>query len=87
MASRKKKTPPPVATPQLPQLNNPMTPQTIATITELSKQLNTDTGGTVSQALALLKMAQGRKIVLNPDTENLQITQYAKLPAQYDPKK
>ncbi len=47
---------------------------------DLSKQLNTDPAGVVGQALALLKIAQGRQIILQRDNEKRQIDKYANLP-------
>jgi hypothetical protein len=60
------------------------TPDSMQDLQELSKNLQTSTASVVGQALALLKVAQGRQIFLKRGSENLKIDKYANQPAQID---
>ena len=59
------------------------TPQSMRDIQDLAKSLNTTVNGVVGQALALLKAAQGRTIVLKKETQSLEISNYVSLPTQF----
>lgn len=58
------------------------TPQSVKDMQELAKQMHTNVGGVIAQAVALLKMAQGRTVVLREESQSLEISNYVSLPTK-----
>lgn len=58
------------------------TSQSVKDMQELAKQMHTNVGGVIAQGVALLKMAQGRTVVLREESQSLEISNYVSLPTK-----
>lgn len=58
------------------------TPQSMQDLQTLAKQLGTSIDNVIAQALALLKFAQGRKIVFQGKSDKFETTRYTDKPTQ-----
>ena len=57
------------------------THESMVEIEELAIKLNTNKSGVISQALSLLRLAQGRKVVLQDSSRSVEIKNYISQPA------
>jgi hypothetical protein len=64
-----------------------LTDESFKDIEVLSQNLNVSVGRVIGQAVALLKMVQGRKVVLKSAREAVEISNYQNKPQQVDLKK
>lgn len=69
------------------KVNLTFTDESVRDLENLSQNLNTPVDRVIGQALALLKLVQGRKIILEDKKESVEISNYSNLPPQVPIKK